>query len=117
MPEIPNPESVRTGVEDRTHRLRLLRTPLLRSDTASRISFGDFLYGSAQRIILKIEVHHFLDARQWMKAELTGCPTVQGRPQRVESRPRTVSGCRRLSFRMASANFETAGSSRVIQSE
>jgi hypothetical protein len=30
---------------------------------------------------------------------------------------RTVSGCRRLSFRMASANFEDAGSSRVIQSE
>ena len=28
---------------------------------------------------------------------------------------RTVSGCRRLSFRMASADFENAGSSRVIR--
>ena len=46
---------------------------------------------SAQRIILKIEVHHFLDARQWMKAEPTaGCPPVQGRPQRVESRPHRI---------------------------
>jgi len=113
---IPNSSPSRSSVEDRTHRL-LLRTPLLRFDTAFRISFGDFLYGSAQRIILKIELCDFLDARQCRRSN----PQWDVPPCRLGLSPlraaRTVSEVQAALIPDGSANFENAGSSRVIQSE
>ena len=90
MPGIPNPSpsapASKIGCIGYSYYEHLCSDPI----PPPGFSFGDFLYGSAQRIILKIELCDFLDARQWMKAEPTGCPTVQGRPQRVESRPHRI---------------------------